>query len=108
MSRILRTLVLVATVPAVLSGCFLFGGDDQEKHKSSETAAMDASGAPHTDAVQSTPPSPWRTIDLKDDGGSSSGSSVLPIAAILLSVISLGLTVVHWIRHRRHRVVPPV
>jgi hypothetical protein len=106
-NRILRFLILVAGVPVALSGCFLFSGDDEQK-KGTETAAMDASGAPPHDAVQSTPPSPWRTIDLKDDGGSSGSSPLLPIVAIVLSVISLGLNIVHWIRHRRPRVVPPV
>ena len=108
MKRFLRLLVLLAAVPAALSGCFLFSGDDDENKKSTETAQMEASGAPHNDAVQSTPPSPWRTIDLKDDGGSSGSSSLLPIVAIVLSVIALALNIVHWIRRRRHRVAPPV
>jgi hypothetical protein len=107
MNRILRILILVAAVPTALSGCFLSGGDNEEK-KGTETAAMDASGAPHHDAVQNTPPSPWRTIELKDEGGSSGNSPILPIVAIVLSVISLGLNIIPWIRHRRHRVVPPV
>ena len=45
MNRILRFLILVAAAPVALSGCFLFGGNDEEK-KGTETAAMDASGAP--------------------------------------------------------------
>jgi len=108
MKRVIRilTLLLVAGAPAALSGCFLFSGDD-DKSKGSEAAAMDATGAPRVDAAQNTPPSPWRSIELKDDGGPS-GGSLLPIVAIVLSLISLGLVIVYGILHRRRRVAPPV
>jgi len=99
------SLLLVAALSAALGGCFLFGGDDDQK-PSETTAAMDASGANRADAVQSTPPSPWRSIDLREEGGSSSGG-VLPIVAILVSVLSLGAIGVHWLLHRRHP-PPPV
>jgi hypothetical protein len=99
------TLLLLAGVPAALSGCFLFTGDD-EKDKSGETAAMDASGAPGGDPVHSTPPSPWKSIELEDESGA--GSDVLPIVAIVLSGITLGLGIVYGVLHRRRRLAPPV
>lgn len=107
--KMIRTLMLllVAGTPAALSGCFLFSGSDDDKDKGSGTAAMDASGAPHAEAVHSAAASPWRSMELKDDGGSS-GGGLLPIAAIVLAVVSLGLVIVHQILHRRRRVAPPV
>ena len=100
------SLFVVAALAAPLGGCFLFGGDDDQK-PAETTAAMDASGANSADAVQSTPPSPWRSIDLREEGGGSSFGGILPIVAIVLSVLSLGGVVVHWVFHRR-RPTPPV
>ena len=107
MNRTLRTMALLLLGGAATlcsSGCFLFSGND-EKDKGSMTSAMDPGGANNVDAVQSTPASPWRSIELRDEGGSSVGW--LPIVAIVLSLLSLGGVITHWlVLHRRHSVPP--
>lgn len=94
-------LLLLATLPVVGSGCFLFGGDD-EKDKGAVTSSMDGGGSNNVDAVNSTPASPWRSIELHDDEGGSGG--ILPIVSLGLSVLSLGLVAFQWFQHRHHSV----
>lgn len=94
-------LLALAVFSVVGSGCFLFSGDDEkDKDKGAVTSQMEGGGANNVDAVNSTPASPWRSVELHDEGGG--GSSVLPIVSIVLSVLSLGLVSFHWFQHR-HR-----
>jgi hypothetical protein len=104
MNALTRTLalVLLSAAPAVCSGC-LFGGDD-DKDKGAMTSSMDDGGANNVDAVISTPPSPWRSIELRQEEGSSVG--VLPIVALVVSLLALGLVVTPWILHRRRHAPP--
>jgi hypothetical protein len=95
-------LLLLASFPLFGSGCFLFSGDD-EKDKGAVTSQMEGGGSNNVDAVNSTPASPWRSIELHDEGGGS-GSEILPIVSLVLSVVSLGLVSFHWFHHR-HRSV---
>lgn len=101
-SRMIRlpVLFLALALPATLSGCFLFGGDEEEEKKGALTSPMEGGSAAEATAVGQAPPSPWRSIELAEDQGSSSGG-LLPIVALIVSVLSLGITLLHWILHRR-------
>lgn len=94
------TLLLVVAIPAMLSGCFLFGGDDDGEEKGAMTSNMADGGVNEASALGNAPPSPWRSIELPEEQGSRSTGGMLPIAALIISVVSLGITVLHWTAHR--------
>ena len=88
--RWIGTLFLASLLPA-LAGCFLFGGSDDKEEKKQGEALMDAS----TGAESGAAPTP----KIADDRGPS---PALPIAALVVSGITLLSLIVHATRHRRH------
>jgi len=109
MNRTIRTmaLLLLGGAASLCSGCFLFSGNDEkDKDKGSMTSAMDPGGSNNVDAVRSTPTSPWQSIELRDEGGSSLGW--VPVVAIILSLLSLGGMITHWLLLHRHGSSPHV
>lgn len=83
-------LVLAALLPA-LSGCFLFGGGDDKEEKKQGESLMDAS----TGAESGTASTPELAVDRGP-------SQALPIAALVVSGITLISLIVHSTRRRRH------
>ena len=88
--RWIGILFLASLLPA-LAGCFLFGGSDDKEEKKQGEALMDAS----TGAESGAAPAP----KIADDQGRS---PALPIAALVVSGITLISLIVHATRHRRH------
>jgi hypothetical protein len=93
--RAAGALVLAALLPA-LAGCFLFGGGDDKKEKKQNESLMDAS----TGAESGTAPAPGATPEVAVDRGPS---QALPIAALVVS----GITLISMIVHSRRRHRPP-
>ena len=91
MIRRIGALSLAALLPAV-TGCFLFGGSDDKEEKKKDESLMDASAG---GASGGTPALP----EIAVDGGPS---QALPIAALVLSGITLISLIVHASRSHRH------
>jgi len=83
-------LVLAALLPT-LAGCFLFGGGDDKEEKKQGESMMDAS----TGAESGTAPAPELAVDRGP-------SQALPLAALVVSGITLVSLIVHSTRRHRH------
>lgn len=96
-----RILFAAAFLPAVLSGCFLFGGDeDDEKKKPQDgTSYMDPAGG----SAGSVP-----LGAIAEPPVDSGSSSPLPMISLGVSVITLIMLIVHMIRSRRRHADPGV
>ncbi len=93
MIRGISVLALAALLTA-LPGCFLFGGGDDKKEKKQGEALMDSStGADPASALM-----PGATPGIPEE---RSPSQALPIAALVMSGITLLSLIVHTRRHRR-------
>jgi len=95
--RWIGALSLAAILP-VLTGCFLFGGGDDKEGKKKDESLMDSS----TGAETGTTPAHGVPPELAVDAGPS---QALPIAALVLSGITLISLIVH--ASRSHRRVDP-